>query len=40
MKIGIIGTGIVGSTLASALVAKGHQVKMGSRNLPNDKAAE
>ena len=31
MKIGIIGTGIVGNTIGSALMNKGHQVKMGSR---------
>ncbi|MEO5783510.1 MAG: NAD(P)-binding domain-containing protein [Ginsengibacter sp.] len=40
MKIGIIGTGIVGNTLGTALIAKGHEVKMGSRDATNEKAAE
>jgi len=35
MKIGIPGTGIVGETLGSALVAKDHGVKMGSRSAQN-----
>ena len=32
MQIGILGTGIVGQTLASALVAKGHAVMIGTRD--------
>lgn len=40
MKIGILGTGVVGHTLGSALILKGHEVKMGSRNALNEKAAE
>ena len=40
MKIGIIGTGIVGNTLGTALIAKGHEVKMGSRDAINEKAIE
>ncbi len=40
MKIGILGTGMVGDTLGSALVAKGHEVKMGSRSAQNEKAAK
>ena len=40
MKIGILGTGIVGNTLGTALIAKGHEVKMGSRDATNEKAAE
>lgn len=40
MKIGIIGTGIVGNTLGTALIAKGHEVKMGGRDATNEKAAE
>jgi Predicted dinucleotide-binding enzymes len=40
MKIGIIGTGIVGNTLGTALIAKGHEVKMGSRDAVNEKAIE
>jgi predicted dinucleotide-binding enzyme len=39
MKIGILGSGIVGETLGSALVARGHEVKMGSRGATNEKAA-
>ena len=39
MKIGILGTGMVGETLGSALVARGHDVKMGSRTATNEKAA-
>ncbi len=31
MKIGILGTGIVGTTIGSKLVELGHEVKMGSR---------
>jgi predicted dinucleotide-binding enzyme len=40
MKIGILGTGMVGATLGTKLVAGGHQVKMGSRTAKNPKAAE
>lgn len=40
MKIGIIGSGIVGKTIGSALIAKGNEVKMGSRSKQNEKAAE
>ena len=40
MKIGILGTGVVGNTIGSALIAKGHEVKIGSRTATNDKAAE
>ena len=32
MQIGILGTGIVGQTIASALVAKGHAVMIGTRD--------
>ncbi len=38
MKIGILGTGAVGQTIGSALVAKGHVVMMGSRSNKNEKA--
>jgi 8-hydroxy-5-deazaflavin:NADPH oxidoreductase len=38
MKIGILGTGMVGQAIASKLVALGHQVMMGSRTANNDKA--
>lgn len=40
MRIGIIGTGIVGSTLGTKLVSLGHEVKMGSRTTGNEKASE
>lgn len=39
MKIGVLGTGMVGETIASALIAKGHLVRMGSRSATNEKAA-
>src|SRR5262245_46875838 len=38
MKIGILGTGLVGNTIASKLVALGHDGKMGWRVAGNDKA--
>ena len=39
MKIGILGSGMVGNTVAGKLVALGHEVKMGSRTANNEKAA-
>ena len=39
MKIGILGTGMVGVTLGNKLVSLGHEVKMGSRTANNEKAA-
>jgi len=39
MQIGILGTGNVGETIGTALVRKGHRVKMGARNALNDIAA-
>lgn len=38
MKIAILGTGNVGRTIASKLVAQGHQVCMGSRSASNEGA--
>jgi predicted dinucleotide-binding enzyme len=38
MKIGVIGSGMVGSTIGTKLVQLGHEVKMGSRSATNDKA--
>jgi 8-hydroxy-5-deazaflavin:NADPH oxidoreductase len=38
MRIGVLGTGIVGRTLASALVDGGHEVRMGSRTSGNEHA--
>jgi predicted dinucleotide-binding enzyme len=32
MKIGVLGTGMVGNAIASKLVALGHEVMMGSRS--------
>ncbi|MFJ8623952.1 NADPH-dependent F420 reductase [Kitasatospora sp. NPDC093550] len=37
MRIGIIGTGVVGQTLGSKLVSLGHQVTLGSRDKDNEK---
>ena len=39
MRIGVLGTGIVGETLASKLVEVGHDVVMGARSAGNDKAS-
>ena len=39
MKIGVLGTGMVGQAIASKLVALGHEVIMGSRTANNEKAA-
>jgi predicted dinucleotide-binding enzyme len=38
MRLGILGTGIVGQTLGSKLVQLGHEVKMGSRKAGGEKA--
>ena len=38
MKIGVLGTGMVGNAIASKLVALGHAVMMGSRTADNPKA--
>jgi predicted dinucleotide-binding enzyme len=38
MKIGMLGTGIMGQTLGSKLVQQGHDVMMGSRDAANPKA--
>ena len=38
MKIGVLGTGMVGNAIASKLVALGHDVMMGSRTADNAKA--
>lgn len=40
MDIGVLGTGIVGRTLGTALVKAGHRVKLGSRSVDNGVAAE
>jgi predicted dinucleotide-binding enzyme len=38
MKIGVLGSGMVGNTLATKLVELGHEVMMGSRTADNEKA--
>lgn len=40
MKIAVLGTGIVGQTLATKLASNGHDVGMGSRTATNEKAVE
>lgn len=39
MNVAVLGTGVVGRTLATRLVALGHAVTMGSRRAGNEKAA-
>jgi len=39
MKFGILGTGMVGSTIGTKLVTLGHSVMMGARSADNEKAA-
>jgi hypothetical protein len=38
MKIAVLGTGMVGNTIGSKLIALGHDVMMGSRTATNEKA--
>jgi 8-hydroxy-5-deazaflavin:NADPH oxidoreductase len=38
MRIGILGTGVVGKTLGTKLVQLGHEVRMGSRSAGGEKA--
>jgi predicted dinucleotide-binding enzyme len=38
MKIGVLGTGMVGEAIASKLVSLDHEVRMGSRQAGNEKA--
>jgi 8-hydroxy-5-deazaflavin:NADPH oxidoreductase len=38
MRFGVLGTGMVGRTIAGKLVAVGHEAKMGSREAGNEKA--
>lgn len=40
MKIGVLGTGVVGTTIASKLIELGHEVMIGSRNIENQKAID
>lgn len=39
MKIAVLGTGMVGEAIASALVRLGHEVRVGARSATNEKAA-
>jgi predicted dinucleotide-binding enzyme len=39
MRVGVLGTGVVGRTLASKLAELGHEVTMGSRRADNEDAA-
>lgn len=38
MKVGVLGTGMVGNTIGTKLVTLGHEVSMGSRTANNEKA--
>jgi 8-hydroxy-5-deazaflavin:NADPH oxidoreductase len=38
MKVAVLGTGMVGSTIGSKLIELGHEVMMGSRTANNEKA--
>lgn len=40
MRIGVLGSGVVGQTIGSRLVQLGHEVMMGSRDAANPKAIE
>jgi 8-hydroxy-5-deazaflavin:NADPH oxidoreductase len=40
MRIGVLGTGMVGTAIGTKLVELGHDVMMGSRTPDNEKAAE
>src|SRR5438270_12965293 len=40
MRVGVLGTGTVGTTIGTKLVELGHEVKMGSRSAGNEKAVE
>jgi len=40
MKIGVLGTGMVGNAISTKLAQLGHQVRMGSRTADNPKASD
>lgn len=40
MRIGILGTGVVGQTIGAGLVKLGHDVTLGARSATNEKAAK
>jgi len=39
MKVGVLGTGMVGTAIGTKLIELGHEVRMGSRQAGNEKAA-
>lgn len=39
MRIGVLGTGMVGNAIATKLAELGHEVRMGARDAANEKAA-
>jgi predicted dinucleotide-binding enzyme len=39
VKIGVLGTGVAGTTIATKLLALGHEVMLGSRTADNEQAA-
>ncbi|MGH7685350.1 MAG: NAD(P)-binding domain-containing protein, partial [Candidatus Dormibacteria bacterium] len=39
MRFAVLGTGVVGPTIATKLVALGHEVVMGARDATNERAA-
>lgn len=39
MNIGVLGSGVVGQTIATVLTKKGHNVRLGSRTTDNEKGA-
>ena len=40
MKIGIIGSGIVGQVLANAFLSEGHEVILGTRNTSKEEVVK
>ena len=40
MKIGILGTGVVGQTIGTKFAELGHEVKMGARSADNARASQ
>ena len=40
MKIGIIGSGIVGQVLAKAFISEGHEVTLGTRNVSKEEVVK
>lgn len=40
MKVGLLGTGVVGRTVGTKLIELGHEVTMGSREAGNERAVE